>query len=72
MSRWKRAQAARRGWDTRIRREGLKQVSKAIISRYSWYPLVKLAKDLVVGTYKIFNPRMYRRNRIAKTIDKWL
>lgn len=70
-SRRKSSAAARKGWNTRTRRQGLRQVGKAVIGRSN--PAIstfRFLKETSIGAYKIATPSGYRRNRIVKEIDK--
>ena len=69
----RRSAAARKGWNTRIRRQGMRQIGKAVIGRSS--PVISTArfvKNVSLGTYKVMKPRSYRRNTTLKKIDKHL
>ncbi len=67
----KRSEAARKGWDTRTRKDGVKQVFHAIGSLLSEsYGAAKAVKDIAIGTVKIAVPRSYRKNRWLKRFDK--
>jgi hypothetical protein len=68
-----RSRATIKGWNTRTRREGMRQIGKAVIARSSQIVSnAKLIKDVSIGTCKIVAPRGYRRNRPVKKIDKYL
>ena len=67
----KRSVAAKKTWDKRTRREGIRQVIGAVASEVSMsYGHFKAAKDSTVGMYKVLRPRRYRRNKWAKRLDK--
>jgi len=68
----KRSRAAKKGWNKRTRREGVRQVGKAIVGRQPVVSSVRCVKDLAIGGYKMANPRGYRRSNIAKRVDKYL
>ena len=67
----RRSRVANKGWDTRIRREGYRQTFKAIAKRNPIISSLTSAKDMAMGGYKIAYPRRYRRNRLAKSLDKY-
>ena len=69
----RRSTSAKKGWNTRTRRQGISQVGKAVIGRSS--PLLstlRFVKDFTIGTYKVTSPRNYRRNKMLKKVDKYV
>lgn len=69
----RRSATARKGWDTRTRHQGMRQIGKAVIGRSS--PVISTArfvKNVSLGAHKMINPRSYRRNTLLKKIDKHL
>ena len=68
----KKSKASQKGWDTRVRKEGIKQLSKVLISQLSSKSIDKIrtSKDFVMSIIKIASPRTYRKNRYLKKLDK--
>lgn len=66
----KRSRAASRGWDSRIRREGYQQIAKTLAKRNPTASALSSAANVVMGGYKVAYPRKYRRNKLAKRMDK--
>ena len=65
-----RSRAARKAWDTRIRRQGVRQVTKAIIKRNPTISAISFTKTVACGTMKAIKPRGFRNSKLAKTIDR--
>jgi hypothetical protein len=72
LRRRKRSRAAKRGWNTHTRREGVRQLGKAIAGRHPVVSSVRYVKDLAIGGYKTVDPRGYRHSKIAKKVDKYI
>ena len=68
----RRSRAVSRGWDSRIRRQGSRQIAKALVKRNPTISALSSAADIGMGAYKTAYPRQYRRNKLAKTIDKYI
>jgi len=66
----KRSYAARKGWDTRTRREGYRQIAKAVVGVYDPVGKVQFVKNVSIAALKIANPRFYRKSRVLKKLDK--
>lgn len=67
-----RRRAANKACNTRIRNEGIKQVSKSLLNIIGPLGRFEVAKDLVIGSIKAVEPEMYRKNEVLKYIDKEL
>jgi hypothetical protein len=68
----RRSRAAKRGWDTRTRRQGYRQIAKTLVKRSSVASALSSAANLGTGVLKAAYPKQYRRNKLAKKIDKYL
>ncbi len=65
------SERARKGWDTRTRKEGFQQILHTLGSLLSeTYGMAKAGKDIAIGVVKITVPRTYRKNRLLKKFDK--
>jgi hypothetical protein len=66
----RKSRAGEKGWVTRTKNEGYKQTLKALAKRNPVISNVAFGKDIVMGSYKMAYPRHYRRNSLAKRIEK--
>ncbi len=67
----KMSERARKGWDTRTRKEGFHQILHTLGPLLSeTYGTVKAGKDIAIGAVKITVPRTYRKSRLLKKFDK--
>ena len=64
--------AARKAWDTRTRSEGVRQALGSLLSYVDIVGKAKSLKDIIMGVLKIAAPRLYRKSRFLKRIDKAL
>ncbi len=64
--------AARKAWDTRTRNEGVRQALGSLLSYVDIVGKAKSLKDIIMGVLKIAAPRLYRKHRLLKRIDKAL
>jgi hypothetical protein len=68
----KRSRAASRGWDSRIRRDGYRQIAKTLANRNPTVSALSSAGNILMGSYKAAYPRQYRRNKFAKRVNKYI
>jgi len=68
----KRSIAAHKAWETRIRKEGKRQIAKTLISTINPINKARTAKNLAIGLIKIAKPRTYRKTKILKKLEKLL
>jgi len=65
------SERARKGWDTRTRKEGFQQILHTLGSLLSeTYEMAKASKDIAIGVVKITVPRTYRKYRWLKIFNK--
>ena len=67
-----RSQAAKKAWLTRTRKEGVRQLVNATLSKINVIYIVKTAKDITIGTLKVLKPDVYRKHKLLKKMDKAL
>jgi len=67
----KRSLAAKKAWQTRIRREGKRKLIK-ILANIAFKPIskVRTAKDIAINTIKFVKPDLYMKSKALKIIDK--
>jgi hypothetical protein len=68
----RRSRATSKGWDTRIRNQGYRQIVKTVVNRNQMASALSSLANLGEGVYKAAYPRHYRRNKIAKKMDKYI
>jgi len=66
----RRSRAAVKGWDTRIRKEGVRQLIKVPLSYVNPINKVRTVKDLSLGLVKVTKPGFYRKSGFLKWLDK--
>ncbi len=57
--------------ELKIRKEGIKQIGKAIASQNPIVGTFELAKDLSIGGYKAIDPKGFKKNKIVRKLDEF-
>lgn len=67
----KRSLAAKKAWQTRIRREGKRKLIKTL-TNIVFKPISKIrtAKDIATNTIKLVKPDLYMKSKALKKLDK--
>lgn len=66
----RRSRAAIKGWNTRIRKQGIKQLINTTIGQINPVNKVKITKDITIGLIKTAKPDLYRKHQLLKKLDK--
>ena len=60
----------RREWDTRVRNGGFGQLSDVMLSQVPPIGTIKTTKSITTATVKILFPRITRKSKLFKKLDK--
>ena len=67
----KKSIAAKKGWKTRTRKEGMRELTKIVVGIASGdINKARTIKDIVVNTIKIAKPDLYLRCKTLKKLDR--
>ena len=67
----RRRRAAQKAWDTRIRKQGTRQLINISLGFVNPVNKARTAKNVSLGLIKVARPRLYRKSKMLKTLDKF-